>query len=129
MEKPENSFGQTSKEWWRSRRKKYNSGLVVAGLLAFVCYVIIGANFIMPFDDQFEITLLTTVFQGVGYLIMIGIANLFYNLGYWADLKYNEKDSVTFRTRLFNIGYWFSFGLPFLIPIMLLLQYFVEFRR
>jgi hypothetical protein len=129
MEIFESSFEQTSKEWWKSRRKKYNSGLVIAGLLAFVCYVIIGANFIMPFDDQFEITLFTTVFQGVGYLIMIGIANLFYNLGYRVDLKYNEKNSATFRTRLFNIGYWFSFGLPFLIPILLLLRYLINFRR
>jgi hypothetical protein len=27
-----------TKQWWASRRVRYNIGLVVAGLLAFACY-------------------------------------------------------------------------------------------
>jgi len=120
---------QTAKEWWESKRRKYNLGLVIAGALAFICYVIVGANFIMPYDNDFEITLFTIFFQGIGYLVVIGIANLFYKLGYWTDTKFNTDNSFTFRLRLYNTGYWFSLCFPFLIPGLLLLQYFIEFKK
>jgi hypothetical protein len=117
------------KKWWSDRRTKYNIGLVIAGIVAFICYVIVGVNFIMPYDQHFEITLFEIVAQGIGYLIMMLIANLFYNLGYWADKNYNKTNSEQFRKRVYNIGFWFSFGLPFLIPISLLIQYFIEFHK
>lgn len=129
METIEKFSEQTAKEWWDSRRKKYNSGLVKAGILAFMCFVFVGTNYIMPFDSEFEITLFTTFFQGIGYLIMMGIANQFYNLGYWADATFNKKNTLKFRTRLFNTGYWFSFCFPFLIPILLFLQYLIVFKQ
>ncbi len=118
-----------AKKWWADRRLKYNLGLVTAGILAFICYVIAGVNLIMPYDNDFEITLFTTAFQGVGYLFMILIANLFYNLGYWADKHYNKQGSDKFRRRLFNLGFWFSCGLPFIIPLWTVVDYFIEFKK
>jgi len=118
---------QTSREWWASRRLKYNTGLVIAGITAFFLYVILGSTLIMPHDSEFEITLFTIVFQGIGYLFMILIANLFYNLGHIADNMFNKNDDERFRRRLFNLGYWFSFGLPFLIPIIIVIMYIFEF--
>jgi hypothetical protein len=117
------------KKWWSDRRYKYNVGLVLAGIVAFIFYVIVGASLIMPYDEQFEITLFTTAFQGIGYLFMMFIANLFYDLGYWVDKIYNRNNSEAFRQRLFNIGFWFSCALPFLIPISLIIQYFIEFHK
>lgn len=125
----ENHFAVSSKKWWSNRRKKYNVGLVMAGVVAFICYAIVGATLIMPYDKQFEITLFTTVFQGIGYLFMLLIANLFYNLGYWVDQMFNSSNSHTFRQRLFNIGFWFSCGLPFLIPTLLVMRYFIVYHR
>lgn len=118
-----------AKKWWANRRMKYNIGLVIAGILAFVCYVIAGVNLIMPYDNDFEITLFTTAFQGAGYLFMMLIANLFYNLGYWVDKNYNKRNSEKFRRRLFNLGFWGSFALPFMIPVLTVISYFVEFRK
>lgn len=129
MEIFEKTFEQNRKEWWKFKRKKYNLGLVIAGVLAFICYAIVGEIFLMPYDDEFEITLFTTFFQGVGYLVMMGIANLFYKLGYWADSTFNTYNRPIFRLRVFNIGYWFSFCFPFLIPVLLILKYFTEFRK
>ncbi|HTM65316.1 MAG TPA: hypothetical protein VL093_03290 [Flavipsychrobacter sp.] len=117
------------KKWWKDRRGKYNFGLVLAGIIAFICYVIVGATFIMPFDQEFEITIFTTFFQGVGYLIMILIANIFYSLGYIVDSTYNEGNNEKFRQNLFNIGYGFSILLPFLIPLLLFFQYLFEYRK
>jgi hypothetical protein len=119
----------SSKEWWKSRRAKYNSGLLIAGVIAFICYVIAAINLIMPYNDQFEITLFTTVFQGIGYLIMIGIANIFYSLGYWADKNFNIHNSEKVRNKIYNLGYWGSIGLPFLVPILIIVQYFILLKK
>src|SRR5436189_4656661 len=118
-----------SKDWWAARRLRYNIGLIIAGVTAFVCYVVLGEFLIMPYDKEYETTLFTIFFQGIGYLFMIGIANIFYNLGRWTDRHFNTRDSQTFRQRLFNLGFWFSFGLPFLIPILIIVVYLVEYRK
>ena len=65
-------------DWWERRRLKYNIGLVVAGVLASACYVLVVDRGIssgaMP---GAEITLFTTAFQAVGYLFMNGKYLLF----------------------------------------------------
>lgn len=114
------------KEWWCEKRLLYNFGLVTSGTLAFILYVVVGVNFIMPYDNDFEITLFTLFFQGFGYLMMMGLANLCYNMGVYLDLN-NPENSEKFRKDLFKLGFWFSFLLPFSIPIMLLISYFSEF--
>lgn len=114
------------KEWWCEKRLLYNFGLVTSGILAFILYVVVGVNFIMPYDNDFEITLFTLFFQGFGYLMMMGLANLCYYMGVYLDLN-NPENSEKFRKDLFKLGFWFSFLLPLLIPIMLLISYFSEF--
>ncbi|UFH31134.1 hypothetical protein LNP04_14270 [Chryseobacterium sp. C-71] len=115
------------KNWWSEKRTNYNLGLVVSGILAFVLYVILGVNLIMPYDDDFEITLFTIVPQGIGYLVMILIANLLYSLGVSCDLNYNKENTEKFRKNLFHLGFWISVSLPFLAPLGILISYFLEF--
>lgn len=115
------------REWWSDKRYLYNLGLVLSGIIAFILYVIVGVNFIIPYDEEFEITLFTIVFQGIGYLIMIVFANLFYSLGVTQDLNHNKENTDDFRKNLFNLGFWFSVSLPFLAPLWLLISYFLEF--
>lgn len=105
------------KDWWVERRLNYNIGLIISGFIAFILYVIVGVNFIMPYDEEFEITLFTIAFQGIGYLIMIVFANLFYSLGVTEDLNHNKENTDDFRKNLFNLGFWFSVSLPFLAPL------------
>ncbi|MBL7881036.1 hypothetical protein [Chryseobacterium gambrini] len=114
-------------EWWSNKRYLYNLGIILSGIIAFIFYVIVGVNFIMPYDEEFEITLFTIAFQGIGYLIMIVIANLFYSLGVTEDLNNNKENTDNFRKNLFNLGFWFSVSLPFLAPLWLLVSYFLEF--
>jgi hypothetical protein len=112
-----------SREWWRGQRKRYNIGLIVAGLLAFVLYV--GVVEFFQQDKRMadlEITLFTIIFQGVGYLIMMLIANLFFNLGAVAESILDPTNPDRFRTITFNLGFWFSVALPFLIPGLLVLM-------
>jgi hypothetical protein len=117
----------TIKQWWAKKRAKYNAGLIIAGFTAFIAYVILSGILIAPFDNNFEVTLFTIVFQGVGYLFMMLIANLFYNLGPLIDRHYNKNNTEEFRERLFNFGFRFSVGLPFLIPISIVVEYFIRF--
>lgn len=115
------------KDWWKERRLYYNIGLVVSGIVAFTVYTILGVILIMPHDTDFEITLFTIAFQGIGYIIMMLIANVFYSLGNRIDSDLNKENSAKFRKRLFNIGFGFSVTLPFLAPIMILITYYLNF--
>jgi hypothetical protein len=117
----------TSREWWSNKRGKYNLALVVAGVTAFLAYAILGGLLIAPYDHNFEVTLFTIFFQGIGYLFMMLIANLLYNLGHLVDKKFNTDNSQSYRQRLFILGFWFSVGLPFLVPILIIVEYFVRF--
>jgi uncharacterized protein YebE (UPF0316 family) len=122
--KPDDDI-QSSREWWERKRRKYNKGLVIAGISAFILYVVLGSVLITE-DDDFEITIFTTLFQGIGYLFMMAVANMFYNLGYIVEQMFNKTDDIRFRKRLFNLGYWFSCGLPFLVPLMVLIMYIMQ---
>jgi hypothetical protein len=120
---------QTILKWWAGRRLQYNLGLIAAGLLAFALYCILGITLIAPHDHEFEVTLFTTAFQGMGYLLMMLVANVLYNLGPVADQWFNRRNDPTFRKRLFDIGFWFSFGLPFLVPLAIFCRYLVRFSH
>jgi len=127
MEKKSSLTEYQIREWWNDKRHLYNLGLFISGIIAFVLYVIVGVNLIMPYDEDFEITLFTIFFQGIGYLIMIVFANLFYSLGVTQDLNHNKENTDDFRKNLFNLGFWFSISLPFLAPLWLFISYFLEF--
>lgn len=119
----------SAQEWWARKRFTYNVGLTVAGVGAFVCCLFVGIGLIAPYDPEFEITIFTIAVQGFGYLMMMGVANLLYSLGYWADARYNQADDAQFRRRLFRVGFWFSCGLPFLIPALWVAEWFFYLRH
>jgi hypothetical protein len=104
--------------WWSARRLRYNLGLVVAGILAFIAYVVVGSTMLQS-DADFEVTIFTTLFQGVGYLFMIGVANVCYYLGPISERIVRPRDSDRYRRICFRLGFWFSVLLPFSIPALL----------
>jgi len=120
-----NKERELSIEWWSKMRLKYNLGLIFSGILAFILYAIVVELVVFKSskNGEVEITLFTTIFQGIGYLIMIGIANLFYNLGAISERLVKPKNTTEYRNRIFDLGFWFSFCLPFLIPLILLITY------
>ena len=104
--------------WWNARRLRYNVALVVAGILAFIAYVTVGST-MLPSDADFEITIFTTLFQGIGYLFMIGLANVFYFLGPLSERVVRPRDPDRYRRICFRLGFWFSVLLPFSVPALL----------
>ena len=114
----------SSRQWWWSKRCKYNKGLIVSGFIAFLLYCILGPIFIEP-HEEFEETILEMAFQGVLYLFMMGLANLCYTSGSLVDVALNKNNSQKFRERLFAIGYWFSFSLPILFILSIMVRFLI----
>ena len=69
-------------EWWASRRLKYNTGLLLAGIIAFVLYCALGPIIIAP-HEEFEETIFEIAFQGGMYFFYDAIGKSF--LYAWAD--------------------------------------------
>jgi len=60
-------------------------------------------------------------------LFMMGLANICYNLGPFVDKRINTTFDKNQSTLLFNLGFWFSILLPFLVPILLIAVYYMEY--
>ncbi|MFC6268333.1 hypothetical protein [Frigoriflavimonas asaccharolytica] len=116
-------------KWWSEKRFIYNGGLFISGIFEFILYAILGILLIAPIDYDFEITLFTMVFQGFGYLLMMLFANLFFNLGYSVDKYFNLENSENFRKNVFNLGFWFSVLLPFLVPLNIVIIYLLNYYK
>lgn len=107
--------------WWGARRLRYNVGLAVAGVLAFIAYSVVGST-MLPIEDDFEVTIFALFFQGFGYLLMMAVANAFYSLGPLSECIVRPRDPARYRRICFGLGFWFSVLLPFSIPTLLALQ-------
>ncbi|MFI5162508.1 MAG: hypothetical protein ACHQHN_14605 [Sphingobacteriales bacterium] len=121
------SIGNTkisAREWWWRKRFTYNKGLVISGFIAFMLYCILGPIIIAP-HEEFEETIFEMAFQGFGYLIMMAVANAFYTLGWITDILFNKSNSFLFRKGLFAVGYWFSFSLPILLILSVMVRFLI----
>lgn len=117
--------GISAGQWWWAQRRRYNKGLLISGFIAFMLYCILGPIFIAP-HEEFEETIFEMAFQGCAYLMAMVVANLCYSLGWLVDVLFNKSNSQTFRERLFSIGYWFSFALPIILIISIMIKFSVE---
>lgn len=107
--------------WWETRRIRYNLALAAAGIVAFIIYAVIGCVLI-PTDQDFEITPFTILFQGMGYLVAMGVANICYFLGPLSERMLGPASEEKYRRICFGLGLWFSVLLPFSAPVLLLIS-------
>ena len=115
-------------EWWSKQRSIYNVGLIVAGIVGFFTYLMIfwtsyesmATEALKANEEPPEITIVTTLFQFVAYLFMIGIANICYFLGPISEKLLKPKNVKFYRRMSCFSGYLFSIALPLCIPIILL---------
>lgn len=107
----------SNQQWWEDQRGRFNMGLIYGGIIAFGLYLFSFILAVYPsafFETQ---NLFSFLFIVVGYLIYMGVANLFYYLGPIFETVLKPIDTVAFRDRFFKIGYWFAILLPFLALI------------
>lgn len=122
---PDTYFDANRKIWWENYRKQYNIALVVSSIISFFLYFYFNGSLVVPNQPEIEITIFTLFFQAVGFLVMVGIANLLYSLGYLADRSFNKTNSDKFRIRLFYFGTGFCVLLPLTIPTLAVINYFL----
>jgi len=115
-------------KWWASQRWKYNRGLVISGGIAFLLYTILG-EIIIAQHEEFEETIFEILFQAGVYFFMMIVANILYNFGWLLDVLFNKSDSLNFRRCLFTIGYWFSFALPILLILYIMIDHLIHFSN
>jgi hypothetical protein len=87
--------------WWQGCRLRYNLTLAAAGWLAYGLAVGQSFAFGRPMWLSLTGALSMTLFLGVGYLILMGFANVAFLLG---------------PAAAFAMGLWGSFALPFAMP-------------
>lgn len=108
--------------WWAARRLRYTVTLAVAGVAAFLLYTIVVWSSMDELGPEAEITLFTTIFQGVGGLVFLGLANVCYGLGPLLERMVPERCVGGYRRWAYRAGLWFSCALPFAVPILLAWQ-------
>lgn len=112
---------ESSLVWWEKRRLLYNVGLIFAGVLAFICYVVVCCTLLPRVLDPSEIKVnsVTTFGQGIGYLFVMGVANICYLLGPLSEWLFRPRDVMRYRHNCYLLGFWFSVLTPFCIPSLL----------
>ncbi len=108
-------------QWWESRRLRYNIGLIVAGIFAFACYLIVCFTLLPRVLDPGRINAvgLETFVQAIAYLVLMVVANLFYCLGPMLEDMIRPTNVNRYRVISYRLGFWFSALLPFSIPTLL----------
>jgi hypothetical protein len=106
--------------WWGARRLRYNLALILAGGVAFALYFVALAVRCADVPGV-EVTLVSMLFQGVGYLVAMGVANLCYNLDPVLESRLGSRDVAAYRRVAFKAGLWLSVMLPFVIPALIFL--------
>jgi hypothetical protein len=106
-------------QWWSGRRLRYNLSIAAAGLLSFILY----AAIVWSFQDRLpevEITAFTVVFQAVGFLIAMAIANICYFLGPMSERWLQPGRLGAYRRRAYGMGLGYSLLLIFSPPALVL---------
>jgi len=111
------------KIWWKSQRSRYNKALIISGLASFISYVLVVEFYANPKGADIEISIFAILFQGLGFMIILGIANLLYNLGAFSEKILNPVDVESYRNLTFRIGYYFSIILPIIVPPLVFVIY------
>jgi hypothetical protein len=88
-------------------------------VLAFIAYAAVISSSACAGDVDAEITIFTTVFQGLGFLVALGVANICYSLGGWLIRMAAPADRALIASRYAYLsGLSFSLALIGAVPIL-----------
>lgn len=106
--------------WWESKRPLFNQCLVVAGLCAFLCYHLLSKTDAGGFriDDPSAYFFLLQV---ITYLIYMGVANLFFNLGPILETGYQMEDPTLYRKSALHR----MIAIAMLLPLMTAIAFYL----
>jgi hypothetical protein len=102
--------------WWQARRLRYNIALASAGWAAYGLDIALFQLFGRPAWRDWQGGLSMTLFLGVGFLVLMGAANICYLLGPLVESLVRPQDIARFRRTAYAGGFWGSVALPFVFP-------------
>jgi hypothetical protein len=102
--------------WWQARRLRYNLALATAGWAAYGLFVALFYLFGRPVWQDWQGALSMTLFLGVAFLVLMGVANVCYVLGPITEAVVNPSDAERYRRTAYAMGFWASVALPFAFP-------------
>lgn len=104
--------------WWQARRLRYNLALAAAGWAAYGLFIALFYLFGRPISTTWQGALSMTLFLGVAFLVLMGVANVFYMLGPIAEALMKPSDVARYRQTTYAMGFWGSIALPFVFPAL-----------
>jgi hypothetical protein len=107
-------------QWWEAQRLRYNLALAVSGWSAFGAAVVILYAFGQPVWIDWGSAAGMTLFLGIGFLVFMGAANLFYLAGVIVESIVKPTNVDGFRRSAYALGFWGSAAAPFLFPLSIL---------
>lgn len=110
-------FDADAWSWWEARRLRYNLVLAATGVIAYAAAVAIYAAFGFPVWRNWLGNLGLTLLLGLGFLVLMGCANVCYLAGALMESLARPADRDAFRRRAFAMGLWGSAALPFFFPL------------
>ena len=111
-------FDDDAWSWWQARRLRYNLTLAVGGWVAYGLAVGLNYAFGNPLWKDWRGALGSTIFLGVGYLVIMGFANVCYLLGPAVEGWARPADIVRYRRTAFAMGLWGSLLVPATFPLV-----------
>ena len=104
--------------WWQARRLKYNLALGAAGWTAYGLGLVLFYAAGQPIWRNWQGGLATTLFLGVIFLVLMGVANVCYLLGPFGEAAMKPADVPRYRCTAYAMGFWGSVALPFVFPVV-----------
>ena len=104
--------------WWQTRRLRYNVALGLAGWAAYGLMLALNLAFGQPLWRSLRDGLSTTLFLGIGFLVLMGIANICYLAGPALEAWLRPADTDQFRKSAYALGFWGSIAVPFIAPAL-----------
>ncbi|HEY2177894.1 MAG TPA: hypothetical protein VGH15_04870 [Caulobacteraceae bacterium] len=111
-------FAQDVWTWWQARRLRYNLVLAGAGWAAYGLNAVLFYAWGRPIWRDWQGAMSMTLFLGLGFLILMGAANVFYLLGPAVESVVKPAEPARFRATTFRMGLWGSAALPFVFPLV-----------
>lgn len=115
--------GAEAWKWWEARRLRYNLALALAGWIAYGLGAAISYGFDRPIWQNWSGAVGMTLFLGVGFLVLMGIANICYLAGAFVESALKPADVNAYRKSAYALGFWGSVAIPFLFPLSNLALY------
>jgi len=103
--------------WWGARGLRYNIGLALAGWVAYALFLLLQFSIAPQPDISLRALASMTIILGIGFLLIMAVANALYLLGVLIERFIRPVDLDHYRNSAWTLGFWGSVALPFLFPL------------